>query len=150
VDLFLVRTSLLERDGASLSLEGRQLIRAIGTKLRLDDSPSFDRIVTGSVPAAVQTAELFADRVDYVGVVEVLGALSSGVPPQVSAPLLLSRGACVAVIADEPLLSDLGAFLVSQPAFPSHVPAQISLIRDGKPAWSLRPGELARAQLLLE
>jgi phosphohistidine phosphatase SixA len=134
---------------AFLSLEGRQLVRAIGNKIRLDEEPSFDRILTSPLPACVQTAELFADRVDYVGVVEILPSLAGGVPPQVLAPTVLERGSRVALVGDEPHLSAIGAFLVGRPTFPPLMHAQISVIQDRKPAWCLRPGDLARSLLLV-
>jgi len=152
VDIFLVRTSLATSSddvSSGLSAEGRQIIRAIGNKLRLTEEPSFDRFVVSPSPAAVQTAELFADRVDYIGVVEVLPALAGAVPPQVIAPMLLARGSTIAVIGDEPSLSALGAFLVGRPTFPPLMHAQISVIRDRTPLWCLRPGDLAKQLLLV-
>jgi phosphohistidine phosphatase SixA len=154
VDIYLLRSSLSADDGTLeaqryLSAEGRQIVRALGTKLRQTEEPSFDRIVTSALPSAVQTAELFADRVDYIGVIEVLPALATDVPPQVIAPLLLAHGSCILVVADEPALSALGAFLVGRQTFPPLVPAQVSVIRDRQPAWCLRPGELGRQLLLV-
>jgi phosphohistidine phosphatase SixA len=156
VNVFLLRSSLTDGEGAAapeahrfLSLEGRRIVRALGNKLRLDEEPTFDAIVTSPLPAAVQTAELFADRVDYVGVIEVLPSLASGVPAQVVAPALLARGGSIAVVGDEPMLSELGAFLVGRPTFPPLLHAQVSVIVDRKPAWCLRPGDLARSLLLV-
>lgn len=147
MDIFLLRSSLAE--GGSLSLEGRQIVRALGNKLRLTEEPSFDRMISSPEPAAVQTAELFADRLDYIGVVEVLPTLSGNAPPQIVAPLLLARGASIVVIGDEPTLSALGAFLIGRPTFPPLVHAQVSVIRDRKPEWCLRPGDLERRSLLV-
>lgn len=156
MDIYLLRTSsrVEAATGAAdaprgLSLEGRRLVRALATKLRDPEPPSFDRVLTSPDPAAVQTAELFAERLDHVGLVEVLPSLAGGVPPHVLAPVILERGAAVLVVADEPALSELGAFLVGRPTFPPPVPAQVSVIRDRQPAWCLRPGELGRAQLLV-
>jgi phosphohistidine phosphatase SixA len=148
VDIALLRTSLTTDDGY-LSLEGRQLVRALGSRIRLNEEPSFDRFVTSPAAAAVQTAELFADRVDYVGVVEVLPALTGSVPPQVVAGLLLARGESIVVVGDEPGLSALGAFLVGRPTFPPLVPSQVSVIRDRQPGWCFRPGEVGRSLLLV-
>jgi len=134
---------------AHLSLEGRQVVRAIGSKIRLTEEPSFDRFVVAPSTLAAQTAELFADRVDYVGVIEVLPALADGVPPSIAAQALLERGTTTAVVADEPTLSALGAFLVGRPTFPPLERGQISVVEDRKPAWCLRPGDLARRQLLV-
>lgn len=148
MDIYLLRASRTTDQGF-LSLEGRQILRALGNKLRLNEEPSFDRFVTSPAPAAIQTAELFADRVDYVGLVEVLPALANDVPPQVVAPLLFASGNTIAVVGDEPGLSALGAFLVGRPTFPPLLPAQVSLIRDRQPAWCWRPGEMGRSQLLV-
>ena len=155
MDIFLLRSSLAIDDASvpdahrHLSAEGRQTIRALGNKLRLAEEPSFDCFFTSPLPAAIQTAELFADRVDYVGLIEVLPALSNNVPPQVIAPLLLSRGSSIVVVGDEPSLSALGAFLIGRPTFPPLRHAQVSVIHDRQPAWCLRPGDLARQLLLV-
>ncbi len=149
MDVFLLRSSLVAPGDEHLSAEGRQIIRALGNKLRLTEEPSFDRFVVSPAPAALQTAELFADRVDYIGVVEVLPALAGSVPPQVIAPLLLARGSTIAVVGDEPALSALGAFLVGRPTFPPLMHAQVSVIRDRQPLWCLRPGDLAKQLLLV-
>ena len=155
MDIFLLRSSLSLDDASvpeahrHLSLDGRQIIRALGNKLRLAEEPTFDRFFTSPLPAAVQTAELFADRVDYVGLIEVLPALSTNVPPQVIAPLLLARGSSIVVVGDEPSLSNLGAFLIGKPTFPPLRHAQVSVIHDRQPAWCLRPGDLARQLLLV-
>ena len=156
MDIYLLRASLAADDSPSvpeaqryLSLEGRQLVRALGQRLKLTEEPSFDRVLAGTSPAAVQTAELFADRTDYVGLIEVTALLSGTTPPEVIAPALLAGGSSVVVVADEPLLGRLGAFLVGRPTFPPSLHGQVSLIRDRQPAWCLRPGEPARAQLLV-
>lgn len=148
MDLALLRASLATDDG-HLSLEGRQIVRALGNRIRLNEEPSFDRVVTSREPAAIQTAELFADRVDYVGVIEVLAALSGGVPPEIAAKQLLGRGESILVVGDEPFISALGAFLVGRPTFPPLVPSQVSIIKDRTPAWCFRPGETGRSQLLV-
>lgn len=162
MEIYLFRTSLTADDSPAvpeahryLSLEGRQIVRALGNKIRLTEEPSFDCIFTSPSPAAVQTAELFADRTDYVGVIEVMPRLSTGAssavtPPEVIAPLLLARGhTTILVVADEPVLSTLGAFLVGRPTFPPAVHGQLSVIKDRQPAWCLRPGELGRQLLLV-
>jgi phosphohistidine phosphatase SixA len=154
VDIYLLRSSITKDDSVPeqhrfLSAEGRQIIRALGNKLRLTEEPAFDRFVTSASPAAVQTAELFADRTDYVGVIEVLPLLDAATPASVIASTLLAQGTSIVVVADEPVLSNLGAFLVGRPTFPPGVHAQVSLIRDRQPAWCLRPGEIGRSLLLV-
>jgi phosphohistidine phosphatase SixA len=158
VDIFLLRTSITEGPDTvpeamrTLSLTGRQLVRAIGTRIH-DKASELDRVVMAPTPASVQTAELFAERVDYLGVLEVMPSLAGAAPPQVISPLILERGSSVLVVADEPALSALGAFLAGRPSFPLHVHAQVSLIRilagDRRPEWFWRPDALAPAPLLL-
>ena len=43
----------------------------------------------------------------------------------------------------------IGAFLIGRPTFPPPLRGQISVIEDRKPAWCLRPGELAKSLLLV-
>src|SRR5688572_10723798 len=86
-----------------LSAEGRRIVRAIGNKLQVDEQPRFDRVVTSPAVAAVQTAELFAERVDHTGVIDVLPALSSTVPPHVLARSLLGGEESICVVGDEPV-----------------------------------------------
>lgn len=153
--IYLLRSSLVADTAGvpeaqrGLSLEGRQIVRAIGNKIRLTEQPSFDRFIVSPLPAAVQTAELFADRTDYVGVVETLPLLAGDAPPSVIAPHLLAHGSTIVVVADEPHLASLGAFLVGRPTFPPAMHAQVSVIEDRKPAWLLRPGEMGRQLLLV-
>lgn len=125
------------------------MIRALGNRLRLNDEPSYDRFVTSPHASAVQTAELFADRVDYVGSIEVMPGLAGGVPPQVVAPSLLGSGTSIVVCGDEPSLSALGAFLIGRPTFPPLLHAQISVIEDRRAAWCLKPGDSVRQLLLV-
>jgi phosphohistidine phosphatase SixA len=145
--VYLLRTSLC--DVLTLSLDGRQLIRAMGTRVHKTEAPSFDAIVMSAAPAAIQTAELFAERVDFLGCPEILPALDPGVPSEIAGKLILARGATVLVVADEPALSALGAFLIGRPTFPPLGHAQVSVIEDRKPAFCLRPGESARSLLLV-
>jgi phosphohistidine phosphatase SixA len=159
LDILLLRSSMvlhsLVEDSPAvaahrfLSAEGRQIVRAMGNRIRLNEETSFDRFVTSPFPDAVQTAELFADRVDYVGLIEVLPALAGDVPPQVTAKMLLARGSSIVVVGDEPSLSALGAFLVGRPTFPPLVHGQVSVIKDRQPAWCLRPGDPVKSLLLV-
>jgi phosphohistidine phosphatase SixA len=150
MDVFLLRTSLVDTGTSYLSAEGRRIVRALGNKLKLSDEPSFDRFYVSTEPAAVQTAELFADRTDYIGVIETSPLLADPkTPGQVVVTQLLERGSSIVVVADEPILATVGAFLVGRPTFPPAVASQIALIRDRKPEWFLRPGEIGRQVLLV-
>jgi phosphohistidine phosphatase SixA len=150
MDVFLLRTSLVDAGTSYLSAEGRRIVRALGNKLKLSDEPSFDRFFVSSEPAAVQTAELFADRTDYIGVIETSALLAdTKTPGEVVVKHLLERGSSIVVVADEPILATVGAFLIGRPTFPPAVAAQISFIRERKPEWFLRPGEIGRQVLLV-
>jgi phosphohistidine phosphatase SixA len=145
--VFLVRTSSVEIGGAHLSLAGRQLVRAVGNKLRQGDAPNVDRVVASPDPASIQTAELFADRLDYLGAIEATNSLLPNVPAEIAASFLTTRGASIVVVADEPTISSLGAFLVSRPTFPQLDRAQVSAIVDRKPSFYLRANTLSRLPL---
>lgn len=144
----VVATSEVPEAQRHLSYEGRQKIRSVGNSIRLNEEPSFDRFVTSPSPSAVQTAELFGERTDYVGEIEVWPLLATPSPASVIVQQLMSRGTTIAVIADEPQLAEIGAFLVGRPTFPPAVHAQVSVIQDRTPMWTLRPGEMKR-QLLV-
>ena len=149
MDIYLLRTSLVDEGTQHLSAEGRRIVRALGNKLKMTDEPSFDRFVVSPEPAAVQTAELFADRNDYVGVIETSPLLVGNTPAPVFVQHLHTKGASIVVVADEPILATIGAFLVGRPTFPPAVHGQVALVRDRKPEWLLRPGEVGRQLLLI-
>lgn len=158
MEIYLLRpgSSSASSSETHLSLEGRQVIRAIGSKIHLTEEPNFDRFLVSPDVAAVQSAELFADRNDYIGVIEALPLLADpNTPPAVIAAKILETKsplkefATVLVCANEPLLASIGAFLVGRPTFPPAIPGQVSVVKDRKPAWCLRPGELARQLLLV-
>lgn len=157
MELWLLRASAPLVDPASprpsehlaLSAEGRRIVRALGQLVKTSEDPEVGAMLSSPHATSIQTAELFADRVDYVGVIDVLPALAGGVPPSVFVPPLLARSGIVILVAEEPVLSDVGAFVVSRPSFPQLQRAQVSVLRDREPAWCLRPGDLARQLLLL-
>lgn len=155
MDVYLLRSSLPHEDGPNgyLTAEGRRLVRAIGTKLKNTGFPEdVGRLLVAPTPAAIQTAELFAERVDYIGVIEVVAALAGGVPAQVAGGLVVGSGADarpVIVVADEPAISAVGAWLVSRPTFPPLRPAQVSAIVNRAPAWYQRADTGERLPLLV-
>jgi phosphohistidine phosphatase len=120
-----------------LSLRGREMARGLARLLR-DQSIEPDAIVASPLPRAVQTAELVAGAVDFVGVVEVLPALAPGAHPRVAANELASRGAAVMVVGHEPGISALGAFLLGKPGFPPFRTAQACVLEDGAPTFTAR------------
>lgn len=153
--VYLVRASLTvdtpadaPRAARHLSLRGRQVARATGTALT-QHGDTIDAIYTSPEAAAVQTAELFADRVDHLGEVRVLQGVTAGLAPRAVADVVLAGGDAVMLVGEEPWLAAFGAFLVGSPAFPPARPAQVSLVEDGRPVWTLNPETLAFATLTL-
>ncbi len=126
-----------------LDAEGRRVARAVGRWLR-KEGVALDALLTSPLPRAVQTAELLAEALDFLGVIEVLGALAPEVPPRVVALELQARreADAVAVVGHEPGISALGALLVGQPSFPPMRPAQVALVDGTAPRWMLRPDTL--------
>jgi phosphohistidine phosphatase len=153
--VYLVRHALAVDPGAQLadghrylSEKGRRGIREVGRRLR-EEGIEFDCILTSPLVRAVQTAELLAERVDYLGGVETLPSLGPGIPPRLAAAELPSRGVAVAVVGHEPGMSNLGAYLTGKPSFPPFRPGQIACIEDGQPRWFIHPDGLELAPLLL-
>lgn len=158
MDVYLLRASLPNEDGPNgfLSAEGRRLVRAVGTKLKnatpTDFPEDIGRVLVAPHLASVQTAELFAERIDFIGVIEVLPALAAGVPAQVAGGHLVGLATAASrtlVVADEPALSALGAWLVGRPTFPPLRHAQVSAILDRRPAWYQRADTGERLPLLV-
>lgn len=149
MDAYLLRSSVADSGREHLSAEGRRLVRAVGTKLKNGGFADVARFVVAATPAAMQTAELFAERIDYVGVVEVLASLAAGVPPHVAGAELVAGPAPVVVVADEPALSALGAWLVGRPTFPPLRHAQVSAVLNRQPVWYQRADTGERLPLLV-
>jgi phosphohistidine phosphatase len=129
-----------------LSAEGRQTARAVGRTLRTEEI-EFDAILTSPLVRAVQTAELIADAVDFLGVIEATSGLLPSAQARPAAELFAGKGEAVAAIGHEPLMSALGAVLLAREGFPPLRPGQVCLIENGEPKWSLNP-EVMRIDLL--
>lgn len=138
----------LDDEQRFLTKKGRKTVREVGRVLH-ETGLELDAILTSPLVRAVQTAELLAERLDYLGVIEAMPSLAPGVPPRIVAAELASRGARVAVVGHEPGLSFLGAFLSGRPSFPPLRKAQITLVEDGQPRWFINPETLERDRLLL-
>lgn len=155
--IFLVRSGLTIETGTEahrhLTATGRQVSRAVSRRIKqeLDTLDlTMDAILTAPVVAAVQTAELFAEGVDHIGVVEATHLLLQGVPAHLAAEKVLTRqDGVIALVGDEPALADLGAFLTRALTFPQHLPSQVSLIDDGRATWTFRPDFMERRPILL-
>lgn len=155
VQVYIIRHGHAIDEGPGLSDEsryltkkGRKVVREIGRVLR-DLGVEFDAILTSPLVRAVQTAELLAERTDYVDVIEALPALAPGIPPRIVASELPTRGVRVAVVGHEPGLSMLGAYLTGRPAFPPLRKAQVSVVEDGRPLWFIHPETLEKDRLIL-
>jgi phosphohistidine phosphatase len=120
-----------------LSARGREAARGLARLLR-EQGVEPDAILSSPLPRAMQTAELIANALDFLGVVEVLPALRPGAHPRVAAQELITRGDAVLVVGHEPSISSLGAFLLGIPSFPSMRTAQACAIVDGAPTFSSR------------
>jgi len=144
VKVFLVRHAEAVPEDASLRDEdrwltarGREMARGLARLLR-EQRVEPDAMLSSPLPRAMQTAELLAGGLDYLGVVEVLPSLRPGSHPRVAAEALVMHGQAVVVVGHEPMISTLGAHLLGLPAFPSFRTAQACAIESGKPTFTSR------------
>lgn len=120
-----------------LSPRGREAARILGRLLR-ENRVDPDAIVSSPLPRAVQTAELLAQSLDYLGHIQTWRSLEPSAQPRVSAGLIPTLGASVIVVGHEPSISALGAFVLGRPSFPPFRTAQCCAIEDGKPTFTAR------------
>jgi phosphohistidine phosphatase len=144
VRIYLVRhgDAVPEEDAGSdrdrwLSSRGREAGRVLGRLLR-EQSVVPDAILTSPLPRAVQTAELLASSLDFLGIVYSLRCLEPAAQPRVAASAILSAGSAVIVVSHEPAISALGAHLLGLAAFPQFRTAQCCAIENGKPTFTIR------------
>jgi len=135
MQIYLVRhgDAVPEEDAGSdrdrwLSAKGREHARILGRLLREEKCE----------PDAVQTAELLAQALDYLGIVTSLRCLEPSAHPRVAANEIMARGQAVIAVSHEPMLSNLGAFLMGRPAFPQFRTGQCCVLEDGKPTFTAR------------
>ncbi len=107
-----------------------------------------DAILCSPLPRAVQTAELLAQALDYLGPITSRRCFEPSAHPRVASQEIASAGHDVIVVSHEPAVSTLGAFLLGLPAFPSFRTAQCCAIEDGKPTFTAR-ADLGTIQTLL-
>lgn len=136
---------------AHLSLAGRASVREVLRHVRLE-GPPFEptAIVAAPAPSCVQTGELAAASLDFLGVVKVLPALVAPTPGEVALVALLAHDAhdVLVVVADEPFLSSLGAAIAGRPSFPTHTHGQASLFEGRSPVGYWRAGTSMQMLLL--
>lgn len=133
----------------ALSATGRTTVRGVAHRLKVEIVDlDLIAIVSAPLPAAVQTAELVAGALDYLGVVRVMPELVSPTPAETQLRAILALGEVVLVVADEPFLSSLGAALVGRPSFPTFVPGQVALLENRRPFGTWREGGSMQPLLL--
>lgn len=134
-----------------LSARGREMARGLARLLR-EQSVAPGAIVASPLPRAVQTAELLADGLDYLGSIETWRCLEPSAQPRVAAAELAGRTATepIVVVGHEPAISTLGAFLVGLPAFPTFRTAQACVLDGARPVFSARADVMAVSALFLD
>ena len=144
MQIYLVRhgDAVPEEDAGSdrdrwLSARGREAARILGRLLR-EQRIEPDAIVCSPLPRAVQTAELVAATIDFLGPIVSLRSLEPSAQPRIAANAIASAGAAVVVVGHEPSISSLGAFLLGRPSFPPFRTAQCCAIENGKPTFTAR------------
>ncbi|MBC7974931.1 MAG: histidine phosphatase family protein [Myxococcales bacterium] len=120
-----------------LSARGREHARVLGRLLR-EQGVQPDMILTSPLPRAVQTGELLAASLDYLGIVTSLRALEPSAQPRVACNAIRAAGESVLVVSHEPIISAIGAFLLGLPAFPQFRTAQCCALEGGKPTFTAR------------
>ena len=142
--LYLVRhgDAVPEEDAGSdrdrwLSPRGRESARILG-KLMREQNVEPDAILCSPLPRAVQTAELLAQSLDFIGIISSLRCFEPAAQPRVGASEIQAAGGCVIVVGHEPSISTLGAFLLGLPAFPQFRTAQCCALENMKPTWTAR------------
>src|SRR5690606_7556385 len=117
-----------------LSPRGREAARILGRLLR-ESHVVPDAIVCSPLPRAVQTAELLATSLDYLGHIASWRCLEPAAQPRVAADLVPTVGVSVIVVGHEPSISALGGYLLGRPSFPPFRTAQCCAIEEGKPTF---------------
>jgi phosphohistidine phosphatase len=142
--IYLVRhgDAVPEEDAGSdrdrwLSPRGREAARILGRLLR-EQNLAPDTIVSSPLPRAVQTAELLAQSLDYLGHIASWRSLEPSATSRVAANSLPAIGVTIIVVGHEPSISNLGAYLLGRPSFPPFRTAQCFALEDGKPTWTAR------------
>jgi phosphohistidine phosphatase len=120
-----------------LTARGRDAARTLARLLReAEVDPT--AVVSSPLPRAMQTAELLADGLDYLGVVAVLPSLRPGSHPRIAAEQIAAHHGALIVVGHEPQISSLGAFLLGRPSFPPFRTAQACAIENGAPTFTAR------------
>lgn len=132
-----------------LSMRGREMARGLARLLREQDVVP-ETIVASPLPRAVQTAELLAAGLDFLGSIEAWRCLEPGAQPRVAANQIAGRGGIVMVVGHEPSISMLGAYLAGRPAFPTFRTAQACVLDGATPVFTARADVMAVSTLFLD
>jgi phosphohistidine phosphatase len=142
--VYLVRhgEAVPEEDAGSdrdrwLSPRGREAARILGRLLR-EQGIAPDVVVCSPLPRAVQTAELLAASLDFIGAISSWRCLEPSAMPRIAANQIAAAGMAVVVVGHEPSISSLGAYLMGRPSFPPFRTAQCFALEDGKPTFTAR------------
>jgi len=109
-----------------------------------------DAVVASPLPRAVQTAELLAAGLDFLGSIDAWRCLEPGAQPRVAATKIAERGGTVIVVGHEPSISMLGAYLAGRPAFPTFRTAQACVLDGNTPVFTARADVMAVSTLFLD
>ncbi len=116
-----------------LSIRGRDECRVLG-KAMIGHGLSADRIVASPLVRAVQTSELLAAAIAYLGTIEVDDAFVPGGDLDRALALLTAASAkgLVVAVTHEPIVRAIAAGLLAQPTFPAFRTAGAVLIDAGR------------------
>lgn len=112
----------------------------LGRLLR-EEQVAPDLILCSPLPRAVQTAELIAASLDYIGEIRSRRCFEPSAQPRIAAGEVSAAGLSVMVVGHEPSISALGGFLLNRPSFPPFRTAQCCAIENLKPTWTARADE---------
>jgi phosphohistidine phosphatase len=129
-----------------LARRGRDAARGLARLLR-EQQVELDAVLTSPLPRAVQTAELVAAGLDFLGEIVVVPGLAPGCHPRRVAEQLAAHGLAVAVVGHEPGISGLGDYILGRPAFPPLRTAQCCALDRGVPTFTAR-ADLMQVQTL--
>jgi phosphohistidine phosphatase len=120
-----------------LSARGREAARILARLLR-EQRVEPDCVMSSPLPRAMQTAELLAAGLDFLGEIASRRFLEPGAQPEVAGEAIVRAGSAVLVVGHEPSISALAAWLLGRPAFPPFRTGQCYGIDDRKPTFTAR------------
>lgn len=125
-----------------LTSDGRALARRVAERLR-EHGVQPDLMVSSPLARAIQTADLLAEGMGYLGAIEIVPALTPGVPLRVvTAALSGLRSKVLVAVGHEPQISSLAAEHSGRRAANGMQPAEVRAVDGGKEHWVLSPTTL--------